>query len=68
MSDKKGSNMKIERDSNGLAVISNDEAYKLYLDYFNNYLTVDRFAEDYGLIKEDASHILYQGWLVSQLY
>lgn len=33
----------------------------LYLDYFNNFLSVDYFAEYYGITIEKARRILYIG-------
>lgn len=37
------------------------ELIDLYLDYFNNYLTVERFAEHYQIAVEDAKEILKMG-------
>lgn len=34
---------------------------KLYLDYVNNFLTVEKFAEHYGLSLVDAEKIIRQG-------
>ena len=33
----------------------------MYLDYFNNFLTVDTFAEHYGLSMEQANEIINKG-------
>ena len=33
----------------------------MYLDYFNNYLTVDLFAEHNQITKEEANRILENG-------
>ena len=33
----------------------------MYLDYFNNYLTVDLFAEHKQITKQEASRILEKG-------
>ena len=33
----------------------------LYLDWFNNFLTVDRFAEYYGMTAEKASRVINIG-------
>lgn len=32
-----------------------------YLDYFNNYLTVDKFASDYGMNLPQAKRIINTG-------
>lgn len=34
---------------------------ELYLDFYNNYLTVERFAEDHGFTVADASKLLEVG-------
>jgi hypothetical protein len=33
----------------------------LYIDYFNHFLTVDRFAEYYGLSVRQATRIIHTG-------
>ena len=33
----------------------------LFVDYVNNFITVDRFAEDYGISKEQALHVIDLG-------
>ena len=33
----------------------------MYLDYFNNFLTVERFAKHYGLCMEQANEIINKG-------
>ena len=33
----------------------------LYLDWFNNFLTVDRFAEYYGMTAEKANRVINIG-------
>lgn len=42
------------------------ELIDLYLDYFNNYLTVERFAEHYQIAVEDAKEILRIGKAIHQ--
>lgn len=42
-------------------ILDNGQKVQLYLEYFNNYLTVERFAEHYGLTYGMASDILEQG-------
>lgn len=37
----------------------------LFLDYFNNFLTVDRFAEYYGLDVKIANEVIYLGRVVN---
>lgn len=34
---------------------------ELYLDWFNNFLTVERFAEYYGMTQEHAEEIILTG-------
>lgn len=34
---------------------------EMYLDWVNNFLTIDVFAEHYGLTLNDASIIIYEG-------
>lgn len=38
-----------------------DRYQELYLDYVNNFLTVSRFAEYYGMTEEHAEEIIYVG-------
>lgn len=42
-------------------ILDNGQKIQLYLEYFNNYLTVSKFAEHYGLTEYMASDILKQG-------
>lgn len=42
-------------------VLDNGQKIQLYLEYFNNYLTVEKFAEHYGLTYGMASDILADG-------
>lgn len=42
-------------------------AENIYLDYFNNYLTLDRMAEHYGLTHEEMSAIVGLGQAVHEL-
>lgn len=44
-----------------LQYISLSEFTNLYLDYVNNYLTVEKFASDKGLSIEDAEFIFTTG-------
>lgn len=37
----------------------------LFLDYFNNFLTVDRFAEYYGLDVKIANEVIYLGRVIN---
>ncbi len=34
---------------NGIKWITEDDAEKMYLDYVNNFITLSRFAEYYGI-------------------
>ena len=38
-----------------------DKDIEMYLDYWNNFLTVERFAEYYGITKEQAITIINKG-------
>ena len=41
-----------------------DEQQELmYIEYFNNYLTIDVFAEHHQISREEAGHILSSGRL-----
>lgn len=40
---------------------------EIYLDYFNNYLSVGRFAADYGISTELAQMIIDEGRYLHQL-
>lgn len=53
-----------------IRVIDRSEALQLYLDWFNNFLTVGRFAEYYGLNTTQANAVINLGreTLNNQLY
>jgi hypothetical protein len=38
----------------------------IYLDYYNNFLTVERFAEYYGVSVECAKHLIEAGKLAQE--
>ncbi len=38
---------------------------KMYLDWVNNFLTVERFAEYYGLSVEEASKVIDEGRILN---
>ena len=40
----------------------------LFLDYFNNFLTVEVFAEHYNFSYNKAAHIIRQGRKLHELY
>ena len=42
------------------------ELEKMYLDYFNNFLTVRRFAEYYGISVKEANEIINLGRIINQ--
>ena len=42
------------------------ELETLYLDYFNNYLTVDRFANDNGFTANEAIKVIDEGRKINQ--
>jgi len=39
-----------------------DKHIEMYLDYRNNFLTVERFAEYHNITKEQANDIINKGW------
>jgi len=41
--------------------MKNNRIKEMYLDYFNNFLTVDRFAEYYNISKQKATYIINKG-------
>ena len=41
--------------------MENERKRELYLDWFNNFLTVACFAEYYGLTEEEAQLVIKQG-------
>jgi hypothetical protein len=41
--------------------MSEDRAAELFLDWFNNYLTVERFAEDHGWLVVEAKEVIERG-------
>ena len=46
---------------NGWNVYESSRWPELYLDYVNNFLTVERFAEYYGMTQEHAEEIIFTG-------
>jgi transposase-like protein len=44
-----------------MARYSKEETAELYRDYFNNFLTVKRFAEYYGMREQTARYIITFG-------
>lgn len=38
-----------------------DKYIKMYLDYWNNFLTVERFAEYYDITQDEAINIINKG-------
>lgn len=38
-----------------------DKHIEMYLDYWNNFLTVERFAEYYGIMEDEAITIINKG-------
>jgi hypothetical protein len=44
-----------------MSTLTSEEVEELYLDYSNNFLTLEGFASHYDLSLEDADHIIIQG-------
>ena len=42
-----------------------DKTVEMYLDYFNNFLTVSRFAEYYGISEEEANQVIKIGRMLN---
>ncbi len=51
----------IERDKEIMKTWTLEQIQEMYLDYFNNFLTVGVFAEHYGITKEQALGIISIG-------
>tara|TARA_R110002096_G_scaffold278992_1_gene473175 strand:+ start:326 stop:508 length:183 start_codon:yes stop_codon:yes gene_type:complete len=45
--------------------LDNNEIEAMYLDYFNNYLTIDKFAEHNKLSWHSAKSIITEGKLIN---
>jgi hypothetical protein len=50
--------------TNELVQYDRNQLHEFYLDYFNNFLTIDRFAEYHNFTRYEASKILDMGKLV----
>lgn len=51
---------------NGYKTYGYDQYVKLYLDYVNNFLTVERFAEYYNMSTDYAGHVISIGRKLNQ--
>jgi hypothetical protein len=52
----------IERgEAQAVQEISADKAETLYLDYFNNFLSLAHFAEFHGMSEKTAEYVIIQG-------
>lgn len=49
----------------GIKHLSNKEIETMYLDYFNNYLTIDKFAEHYQISWFSANSLINKGRLIN---
>ena len=50
---------------NGIRNLNNKEIETMYLDYFNNYLTIDKFAEHNAISWHSAKSIIKKGKLIN---
>ena len=50
---------------NGIKNLNNNEIETMYLDYFNNYLTIDKFAEHNSISWISAKSIITKGKLIN---
>lgn len=51
--------------SKGIKNLNNNEIETMYLDYFNNYLTIDKFAEHNQISWFSAKSIINKGRLIN---
>jgi len=51
--------------SKGIKNLNNNEIETMYLDYFNNYLTIDKFAEHNQISWFSAKSIINKGKLIN---
>lgn len=58
--------MKYKKDEQGRAIITDTQAQELYLKYTNDYLTINKLAEDYDLDPKDAYNIVQRGFYVNE--
>jgi hypothetical protein len=42
-------------------ILTADQKIKMYLDYANNFLSIEKFAEHYGIGEILATDIIFQG-------
>ena len=55
--------------TNGETVLENNQEYReAFLDYINNFLTVDRFASYYGWSVNDARQVIDDGRALHESY
>ena len=51
--------------NNKIKELSNQQVESMYLDYFNNYLTIDKFAEHNQMSWFSAKSIINRGKLIN---
>jgi hypothetical protein len=44
-----------------LQILTSDQKIQMYLEYVNNFLTIEKFAEHYGIGEIIATDIIMQG-------
>ena len=49
----------------GIKNLNNNDIETMYLDYFNNYLTIDKFAEHNEISWHSAESIIKKGKLIN---
>lgn len=47
--------------------MSLDQFTKIYLDYMNNFISIQGFADHYGITKEEALQIIVVGQTIDEL-
>ena len=55
----------IIQTSTGIKHLSNKDIEQMYLDYFNNYITIDKFAEHNQINWFSANSIINKGRLIN---
>lgn len=55
----------ITATNKGIKHLNNNEIELMYLDYFNNYLTIDKFAEHNQISWLSAKSIINKGRLIN---
>jgi hypothetical protein len=55
-----------KESTNELVSYDQNQLHQLYLDYFNNFLTILKFSEQHGLTKYEATKVIELGRLIDK--